>query len=147
MVTCWQKCGSTKDRPFKLLYWSYKVVKFRYKKRSKSEISGKSATEIGASYWHKSQQEHQSDTQVITVKMEILLEPTSNKLMVDPHRFEEYLKMEVKGRSIKDKEFQRSFRHFGTERLSRSDEVLKSNNFKEVSVTLISNVFLEVTKC
>ncbi|GJR66363.1 hypothetical protein Tco_0012428 [Tanacetum coccineum] len=30
MVTCWQKCGSTKDRPFKLLYWSYKVVKFRY---------------------------------------------------------------------------------------------------------------------
>ncbi|GKB27874.1 hypothetical protein Tco_0867275, partial [Tanacetum coccineum] len=27
--------------------------------------------------------EHQSDTQVITVKMEILLEPTSNKLMVE----------------------------------------------------------------
>ncbi|GJT57628.1 hypothetical protein Tco_0992682 [Tanacetum coccineum] len=26
--------------------------------------------------------EHQSDTQVITVKMEILLEPTSNKLLV-----------------------------------------------------------------
>ncbi|GJW52031.1 hypothetical protein Tco_0093382 [Tanacetum coccineum] len=26
--------------------------------------------------------EHQSDTQVITMKMEILLEPTSNKLMV-----------------------------------------------------------------
>ncbi|GJX36325.1 hypothetical protein Tco_0247882 [Tanacetum coccineum] len=34
--------------------------------------------------------EHQSDTQVITVKMEILLEPTSNKLMVDPHRYEGY---------------------------------------------------------
>ncbi|GJU02061.1 hypothetical protein Tco_1112399 [Tanacetum coccineum] len=41
-------------------------------------------------------QEHQSDTQVITVKMEILLEPTSNKLMVDPQGFEGYLKMEVK---------------------------------------------------
>ncbi|GJV17431.1 hypothetical protein Tco_1362754 [Tanacetum coccineum] len=27
--------------------------------------------------------EHQSDTQVITVKMDILLEPTSNKLMVE----------------------------------------------------------------
>ncbi|GJV99723.1 hypothetical protein Tco_1554975 [Tanacetum coccineum] len=40
--------------------------------------------------------EHQSDTQVITVKMEILLEPTSNKLLVDPYRFEGYLKMEVK---------------------------------------------------
>ncbi|GJS53310.1 hypothetical protein Tco_0626672 [Tanacetum coccineum] len=31
----------------------------------------------------QTQQEHQSDTQVITVKMEILLEPTSNKLMVE----------------------------------------------------------------
>ncbi|GJS42805.1 putative reverse transcriptase domain-containing protein [Tanacetum coccineum] len=40
--------------------------------------------------------EHQSDTQVITVKMEILLEPTSNKLLVDPYGFEGYLKMEVK---------------------------------------------------
>ncbi|GJY54246.1 hypothetical protein Tco_0445910 [Tanacetum coccineum] len=40
--------------------------------------------------------EHQSDTQVITMKMEILLEPTSNKLMVDPPGFEGYLKMEVK---------------------------------------------------
>ncbi|GJR70790.1 hypothetical protein Tco_0016855 [Tanacetum coccineum] len=28
--------------------------------------------------------------------MEILLELTSNKLMIDPHRFEGYLKMEVK---------------------------------------------------
>ncbi|GJZ76169.1 hypothetical protein Tco_0640634 [Tanacetum coccineum] len=37
-----------------------------------------------------------SDTQVITVKMEILLEPTSNRLMVDPHGFKGYLKMEVK---------------------------------------------------
>ncbi|GKB71535.1 hypothetical protein Tco_0932947 [Tanacetum coccineum] len=33
--------------------------------------------------------EHQSDTQVITMKMEILLEPTSNKLLVDPHGFED----------------------------------------------------------
>ncbi|GJZ60500.1 hypothetical protein Tco_0616316 [Tanacetum coccineum] len=31
-----------------------------------------------------------------TMKMEILLEPTSNKLMVDPHGFEGYVKMEVK---------------------------------------------------
>ncbi|GJV80623.1 retrovirus-related pol polyprotein from transposon TNT 1-94 [Tanacetum coccineum] len=30
-----------------------------------------------------------------TMKMEILLEPTSNKLMVDPHGFEGYLKMVV----------------------------------------------------
>ncbi|GJX26363.1 hypothetical protein Tco_0232659 [Tanacetum coccineum] len=42
-----------------------------------------------------------------------------------------YLKMEVKRRSIKDKEFQRSFRHLDIERLSRSDEVLKLKNFKK----------------
>ncbi|GJW15904.1 hypothetical protein Tco_0020037 [Tanacetum coccineum] len=39
--------------------------------------------------------EHQSDTKVFTMTMEILLEPTSNKLMVDPHGFEGYLKMKV----------------------------------------------------
>ncbi|GJT69135.1 hypothetical protein Tco_1028421 [Tanacetum coccineum] len=33
--------------------------------------------------------------------------------------------------SIKVKEFQRSFRHSDTERLSRSDEVLKLKNFKK----------------
>ncbi|GJR24033.1 hypothetical protein Tco_0972560 [Tanacetum coccineum] len=35
------------------------------------------------------------------------------------------------GSHIKDKEFQRSFRHSDTERLSRSDEVLKLKNFKK----------------
>ncbi|GKA34194.1 hypothetical protein Tco_0720623 [Tanacetum coccineum] len=68
--------------------------------------------------------EHQSDTQVITVKIEILLEPTSNKLMVGNG-----------SRLFKDgggvKEFQRSLRHSDTERLSRSDEVLKLKNFKK----------------
>ncbi|GKC16694.1 hypothetical protein Tco_1013476, partial [Tanacetum coccineum] len=47
--------------------------------------------------------EHQSDTQVIIMKMEILLEPTSNKLMVDPHGFEGYFKMEVKAQRIENK--------------------------------------------
>ncbi|GJR62809.1 hypothetical protein Tco_1504971 [Tanacetum coccineum] len=42
-----------------------------------------------------------------------------------------YLKMEVMQQSIKVKEFQRSFRHSDTERLSRSDEVLKLKNFKK----------------
>ncbi|GJU93217.1 reverse transcriptase domain-containing protein [Tanacetum coccineum] len=40
--------------------------------------------------------EHQSDTKLFTMMMEILLDPTSNKLMIDPHGFEGYLKMEVK---------------------------------------------------
>ncbi|GJV83426.1 hypothetical protein Tco_1523324 [Tanacetum coccineum] len=32
--------------------------------------------------------EHPSDTYVLTMKMEILLEPASNKLLVDPHAFD-----------------------------------------------------------
>ncbi|GJT67195.1 putative reverse transcriptase domain-containing protein [Tanacetum coccineum] len=93
-----------------------------------------------------------SNIQVIsfTMTMEILLEPTSNKLSVDsilqagnPVK-EILLKLNLPDhRSIltdsketyKDglgvKEFQRSFRHSDTERLSRSDEVLKLKNFKK----------------
>ncbi|GKA61947.1 hypothetical protein Tco_0761466 [Tanacetum coccineum] len=88
--------------------------------------------------------------------MEILLEPTSNKLMVEHAEFDEsdthvlerfetsagnpvkeiLLKLNLPDhRILKDggevKEFQRSFRHSDTERLSRSDEVLKLKNFKK----------------
>ncbi|GJQ90128.1 hypothetical protein Tco_0001267 [Tanacetum coccineum] len=47
--------------------------------KRKVKIKGEKKEAI-LTLWHKL--EHQSDTQVITVKMEILLEPTSNKLMV-----------------------------------------------------------------
>ncbi|GJU44859.1 hypothetical protein Tco_1202125 [Tanacetum coccineum] len=88
--------------------------------------------------------------------MEILLEPTSNKLMVEHAEFDEsnthvlerlatsagnpvkeiLLKLNLPDHRIlkdggEDKEFQRSFRHSDTERLSRSDEVLKLKNFKK----------------
>ncbi|GJZ48273.1 reverse transcriptase domain-containing protein [Tanacetum coccineum] len=88
--------------------------------------------------------------------MEILLEPTSNMLMVEHAEFDEsnthvlerfytsagnpvkeiLLKLNLPDhRKLKDggevKEFQRSFRHSDTERLSRSDEVLKLKNFKK----------------
>ncbi|GJW12381.1 hypothetical protein Tco_1578208 [Tanacetum coccineum] len=88
--------------------------------------------------------------------MEILLELTSNKLMVEHAEFDEsdthvlerlntlagnpvkeiLLKLNLPDhRILKDggevKEFQRSFRHSDTERLSRSDEVLKLKNFKK----------------
>ncbi|GJZ69065.1 hypothetical protein Tco_0632615 [Tanacetum coccineum] len=91
-----------------------------------------------------------------TMKMEILLEPTSNKLMVEHAEYDEsntyvlerfnttagnpvkkiLLKLNLSDhRLFKDgggvKEFQRSFRHSDTERLSRSDEVLKLKNFKK----------------
>ncbi|GKD06816.1 hypothetical protein Tco_1181790 [Tanacetum coccineum] len=49
------------------------------------------------------------------MKMEILLEPTSNKLMVDPHRFEGYLKMVVKTTSILQKD------------IGKADVILVSN--------------------
>ncbi|GJU50618.1 retrovirus-related pol polyprotein from transposon TNT 1-94 [Tanacetum coccineum] len=90
------------------------------------------------------------------MKMEILLEPTSNKLMVEHAEFDEsnthvlerfytsagnpvkeiLLKLNLPDhRKLKDggevKEFQISFRHSDTERLSRSDEVLKLKNFKK----------------
>ncbi|GKA28541.1 hypothetical protein Tco_0714786 [Tanacetum coccineum] len=41
------------------------------------------------------------------------------------------LKLNLPDHSIKVKEFQRSFRHSDTERLSQSDEVLKLKNFKK----------------
>ncbi|GKB11145.1 hypothetical protein Tco_0845068 [Tanacetum coccineum] len=91
-----------------------------------------------------------------TIKMEILLEPTSNKLMVEHDEFDEsnanvlerfytsarnpvkdiLLKLNLPDHRIRKdggevKEFQRSFRHSDTERLSRSDEVLKLKNFKK----------------
>ncbi|GKB80387.1 hypothetical protein Tco_0947282 [Tanacetum coccineum] len=80
---------------------------------------------------------------LLTMKMEILLEPTLSKLMVE--RFytsavnpikEILLKLNLPDhRILKDggevKEFQRSFHHSDTKCLSRSDEVLKLKNFKK----------------
>ncbi|GJR42387.1 hypothetical protein Tco_1310490 [Tanacetum coccineum] len=53
-------------------------------------------------------------------------EVENEKRNVDPHGFEG-----TPDDCIKVKEFQRSFRHSDTERLSRSDEVLKLKNFKK----------------
>ncbi|GJX81557.1 hypothetical protein Tco_0331038 [Tanacetum coccineum] len=82
-----------------------------------------------------------------TMKMEILLEPTSNKLMVE--RFNTtagnpvkkiLLKLNLSDhRLIKDGGgVKRSFRHSDTERLSRSDEVLKLKNFKKDATLRLS---------
>ncbi|GJR05156.1 hypothetical protein Tco_0528140 [Tanacetum coccineum] len=98
-----------------------------------------------------------------TMKMEILLEPTSNKLMVEHAEYDEsntyvlerfnttagnpvkkiLLKLNLSDhRILKDgggvKEVQRSFRHSDTERLSRSDEVLKLKNFKKDATLKLS---------
>ncbi|GJR83117.1 hypothetical protein Tco_0153902 [Tanacetum coccineum] len=103
------------------------------------------------------------EVSVFTMKMEILLEPTSNKLMVEHAEYDEsntyvlerfnttagnpvkkiLLKLNLSDhRLFKDgggvKEFQRSFRHSDTERLSRSDEVLKLKNFKKDATLKLS---------
>ncbi|GKC21529.1 hypothetical protein Tco_1023679 [Tanacetum coccineum] len=57
------------------------VVVLRYEKGVKVKNKGNMLTEMEL-VLEQTQQEHQSDTQVIIVKIEILLEPTSNKLMV-----------------------------------------------------------------
>ncbi|GJX47401.1 hypothetical protein Tco_0272591 [Tanacetum coccineum] len=97
------------------------------------------------------------------MKMEILPEPTSNKLMVEHAEYDEsntyvlerfnttagnpvkkiLLKLNLSDhRILKDgggvKEVQRSFRHSDTERLSRSDEVLKLKNFKKDATLKLS---------
>ncbi|GJW20071.1 hypothetical protein Tco_0027507 [Tanacetum coccineum] len=54
------------------------------------------------------------------LRMELTVEQP-NKVLV----------MKSRDESIKSKNFQRSFRHYATERLSRSDEVLKLKNFKK----------------
>ncbi|GJV38669.1 hypothetical protein Tco_1411146 [Tanacetum coccineum] len=53
--------------------------------RCKSDNKGIVLTEIEL-VLEQTQQEHPSDTLVFTMKMEILLEPTSNNLMVEPRR-------------------------------------------------------------
>ncbi|GJZ98318.1 retrovirus-related pol polyprotein from transposon TNT 1-94 [Tanacetum coccineum] len=85
MATAYQKaltcCHNQRDLPRDIPLDS--VVVLRYEKRSKCENKEKVPTEMEL-VLEQTQQEHQSDTQVITLKMEILLEPTSNKLMVGP---------------------------------------------------------------
>ncbi|GJW53264.1 hypothetical protein Tco_0097349 [Tanacetum coccineum] len=96
-----------------------------------------------------------------TMKMEILLEPTSNKLMVE--RFytsagnpvnEILLKLNLPDHMIL-KDGGEDFRYTDIERISRSDEVLKVKNFKKDATIKISkstnqewyeHVGLEVTR-
>ncbi|GJQ95069.1 zf-CCHC domain-containing protein [Tanacetum coccineum] len=148
-------CDGIPERPTMYLnLWSYKVVRYRIM-LTEMELTLEQ-TQQGVSY-------EVSNIRVIsfTMKMEILLEPTSNKLMVEHAEFDEsdtyvlerfnttagnpvkkiLLKLNLsdhrsiltdsKRQNVKAKEFQRSFRHSDTERLSRSDEVLKLKNFKK----------------
>ncbi|GJV75720.1 hypothetical protein Tco_1507304 [Tanacetum coccineum] len=80
-----------------------------------------------------------------TMKMEILLESTSNKLMVE--RFytsagnpvkEILLKLNLPDHRIL-KDGGEDFRYSDTERLSRSDEVLKLKNFKKDATLKLFN--------
>ncbi|GKC08107.1 hypothetical protein Tco_0999717 [Tanacetum coccineum] len=73
------------------------------------------------------------------MKMEILLEPTSNKLMVDPHGFEGYLKMVVELTNLKKEvalmffktSIQERYEHDGSEITNPQDgKVSRWQSFK-----------------
>ncbi|GKD23794.1 hypothetical protein Tco_1225497 [Tanacetum coccineum] len=148
--------GSTQGYPL------VSVEVLRYDKRRKSEKKGIMPTEMELTL-EQTQQGVSYEVSVFTMKMEILLEPTSNKLMVEHAEYDEsntyvlerfnttagnpvkkiLLKLNLSDhRLFKDgggvKEFQRSFRHSDTERLSRSDEVLKLKNFKKDATLKLS---------
>ncbi|GJT57067.1 hypothetical protein Tco_0992121 [Tanacetum coccineum] len=126
-----------RDLPTDILLDS--VVVLRYEKRSKSENKGIVLTEMQQGTSHEVSivktsnnlrvlriilvilPEHQSGTKVFTMTMEILLEPTSNKLMI--------------GRSSRIRRLYKDgcgdFRYSDTVRPSESDEVLKLKNLKK----------------
>ncbi|GJT17227.1 putative ribonuclease H-like domain-containing protein [Tanacetum coccineum] len=99
----------------------------------------------------------QTASSKLTMKMEILLEPTSNKLMVEHAEFDEsnanvlerfytsagnpvkeiLLKLNLPDHRIL-KDGGEDFRYSDTERLSRSDEVLKLKNFKKDATLKLS---------
>ncbi|GKB64220.1 hypothetical protein Tco_0920406, partial [Tanacetum coccineum] len=80
----------------------------------------------------------------VTMKMEILLEPTSNKLMVEHAEFDESDTYVLErfdtsaGNPVKEILLKLNL---SDHRWSWSDEALKSKNFKEISVTLITERF------
>ncbi|GJV88460.1 hypothetical protein Tco_1532398 [Tanacetum coccineum] len=97
------------------------------------------------------------EVSVFTMKMEILLEPTSNKLMVEHAEYDEsntyvlerfnttagnpvkkiLLKLNLSDHRIL-KDGGEDFRYSDTVRLSRSDEVLKLKNFKKDATLKLS---------
>ncbi|GJT05846.1 hypothetical protein Tco_0840308 [Tanacetum coccineum] len=154
-------CDGIPERPTMYLnLWSHKVVRNRYSNpmiqpEPEGSTQGYPLDSVEVLRYDT---KGEKNIRVIsfTMKMEILLEPTSNKLMVEHAEFDEsdthvlerfdtsagnpvkeiLLKLNLPDhRILKDggevKEFQRSFRHSDTERLSRSDEVLKLKNFKK----------------
>ncbi|GJR70897.1 hypothetical protein Tco_0016962 [Tanacetum coccineum] len=83
--------------------------------------------------------------EVINVILAIQIECCPSQLILSIHSLSSFIdELECKGLprilkdghegSIKVKEFQRSFRHFDTERLSRSDEVLQLKNLKKDAI-------------
>ncbi|GKB33643.1 hypothetical protein Tco_0873044 [Tanacetum coccineum] len=78
------------------------------------------------------------EVSVFTMKMEILLEPTSNKLMVARNPIKKILLKLNLSDHRKLKEGGEDFRYSDTARLSRSDEVLKLKNFKKDATLKLS---------
>ncbi|GKB35307.1 hypothetical protein Tco_0880249 [Tanacetum coccineum] len=115
-------CDGIPKRPAMFLnLWRYKVVRHRYSNPIiQPELEGSTQ-----GYLLVSVEVLRIYTSAGNPVKEILL-----KLNLPDHR--------IRKRCIKVKEFQRSFRHSDTERLSRSDEVLKLKNFKKDATLKLS---------
>ncbi|GKC19654.1 hypothetical protein Tco_1021804 [Tanacetum coccineum] len=95
--------------------------------------------------------EHQSDTKVFTMTMEILLEPTLNKLLVDPYGFEDSHKDGngggggggfelLGGNSSKDFKYRRGL--MGELGGVENTSALGEDSFEDMSMTLVLAIFL-----
>ncbi|GJX33557.1 hypothetical protein Tco_0243412 [Tanacetum coccineum] len=101
MVTCWQKCGSTKDKPYllNLLLFEFKVVKFskakgveevKKKVQDKGVKRKKSILHLGRNRASKYYNVKNITKMIADIDMTDIMD------LVDPPGFEGYLKMEVK---------------------------------------------------
>ncbi|GJT25332.1 hypothetical protein Tco_0895269 [Tanacetum coccineum] len=82
------------------------------------------------------------------MKMEILLEPTSNKLMVDPHGFEGYLKVEVKLKNFKKDATLKLFKSTNQERYEHlGPEVTSLQDSKGHEMAKRDYAWLMISRC
>ncbi|GJX01366.1 hypothetical protein Tco_0185279 [Tanacetum coccineum] len=149
-------CDGIPKRPTMYLnLWSYKVVRHRYSNpmiqpEPEGSTQGYPLVNVEVLRLNTSAgnpvkeillklnlPDHRSilmDSKVTPTKHGRITKPYSSPLFIANCFSTGYLKMEVKKRSIKVQRISKEFCHYDTERLSRSDEVLKLKNFKKDAI-------------
>ncbi|GJZ97920.1 hypothetical protein Tco_0670373 [Tanacetum coccineum] len=118
--------------------WSYKVVRHRYSNpmiQPEPEGSTQGYPLVSVEVL-RNQKEKKLESGIMLIEMELTLEQTqqhvSYEFSVDPHGFEGIFKDgDGDDDVLKSKNFKEVFVTLITERFSRSDEVLKLKNFKK----------------